>query len=377
MGRFHVELKKVVDDSYDIEIGYNLFDSLINDLKDGMVKGVYKYAIVTDSIVGKLYGEDLCKSMKENGFNVEMFVFSAGEKSKTRKTKEFIEDEMLKKQYRRDSCIIALGGGVVTDIAGFTAGTFGRGIPFINYATTVLAAADASVGGKTAVDTDLATNLIGLINQPVKVYIDVDTWKTLPERQVANGLAETIKHACLADKEFFEYLEENIEKIVDKDKNIILDKEVCRKVSEKNCEIKYKVVQQDEREANLRQILNLGHTIGRAIETVSDYKLLHGEAVSIGMAAEVIMAHELGYMTEEEMNRVIALYKRINLPTTIPDYINNDELVQKLYTDKKVKSGVIRFVFQEGIGNVKQFEGGKYSTPISEEFVYKMLKKMR
>ena len=216
MGKFHVELKKVVDDSYDIEIGYNLFDSLINDLKDGMVKGVYKYAIITDSTVEKLYGQKLYELMKDNGFNVDLFVFPAGEKSKTRKTKEFIEDEMLKKEFRRDSCIIALGGGVVTDLSGFIAGTFGRGIPFINYATTILAAADASVGGKTAVDTELATNLIGIINQPVKVYIDVDTWKTLPERQIANGLSETIKHACLADKGFFEYLEENIEKIVDK-----------------------------------------------------------------------------------------------------------------------------------------------------------------
>lgn len=377
MGRFHVELKKVVDDSYDIEIGYNLFDSLINDLKNGMVKGVYRYAIITDSTVEKLYGQKLYDLMKENGFNVDLFVFPAGEKSKTRKTKEFIEDEMLKKEFRRDSCIIALGGGVVTDLSGFIAGTFGRGIPFINYATTILAAADASVGGKTAVDTELATNLIGLINQPVKVYIDVDTWKTLPKRQVANGLSETIKHACLADKDFFEYLEENIEKIVDKDKNIILDKELCKHISEKNCEIKYNVVQKDEREANLRQILNLGHTVGRAIETVSDYKLLHGEAVSIGMAAEVIMAHKLGYMTEEEKDRVIALYERINLPTKIPAYINDDELVKKLYTDKKVKSGVIRFVFQKGIGDVMQFEDGKYSTPITEDFVYEVIKEMK
>lgn len=377
MGKFHVELKKVVDDSYDIEIGYNLFDSLINDLKDGMVKGVYKYAIITDSTVEKLYGQKLYELMKDNGFNVDLFVFPAGEKSKTRKTKEFIEDEMLKKEFRRDSCIIALGGGVVTDLSGFIAGTFGRGIPFINYATTILAAADASVGGKTAVDTELATNLIGIINQPVKVYIDVDTWKTLPERQIANGLSETIKHACLADKGFFEYLEENIEKIVDKDKNIILDKEACKHISEKNCEIKYNVVQKDEREANLRQILNLGHTIGRAIETVSDYKLLHGEAVSIGMAAEVMMAHKLGYMTEEEKNRVIALYERINLPTKIPAYINDDELVKKLYTDKKVKSGVIRFVFQKGIGDVMQFEDGKYSTPITEDFVYEVIKEMK
>ena len=130
-------------------------------------------------------------------------------KSKVRKTKEEIEDAMLAKGYRRDCCVIAVGGGVVTDLAGFLAGTFGRGVPVIHYATTLLAAADASIGGKTAVDTDLATNLIGLIYQPKKVYVDIDAWKTLPKRHLINGLAETIKHACLADYELFTYLEEH------------------------------------------------------------------------------------------------------------------------------------------------------------------------
>lgn len=130
-----------------------------------------------------------------------------GEKSKTRQMKELVEDSMLEKGFRRDCCVVAVGGGVVTDLAGFVAGTFGRGVPFVNYATTLLAAADASVGGKTAVDTPLATNLIGLFNQPKKVYLDIDTWKTLPEKQISSGLAETIKHGCLGDKELFEYLE--------------------------------------------------------------------------------------------------------------------------------------------------------------------------
>ena len=207
MSTFQVELKKVVDDSYEIEIGFGLENKLISDIKNGLVGKITKFAVITDNVVKDLYAEGILKRLQEAGFRADLFVFEAGETSKTRRTKELIEDAMLEKEYRRDCCIIAVGGGVVTDLAGFVAGTFGRGVPFINYATTLLAAADASVGGKTAVDTPLATNLIGLFNQPEKVYLDIATWKTLPKRQVSSGMAETIKHACLASKEFFDYLD--------------------------------------------------------------------------------------------------------------------------------------------------------------------------
>ena len=267
---------------------------------------------------------------------------------------------MLAKGYRRDCCIIAIGGGVVTDIAGFIAGTFGRGVPFINYATTLLAAADASVGGKTAVDTPLATNLIGLFNQPKKVYIDIETWNTLPKRQIISGLAETIKHACIADKEFFEYLDNNMEAILS------LDKIACEHIAEVNCKIKYEVVMKDERESGLREVLNLGHTVGRAIETVSDYKLMHGEAVSIGLVAEVMLANKYNYVTDEEMKKVIMLLKKTGLPTEIPDYIDREALVKKLYTDRKVRDGKLRFVLQKGIGDVVEFEPGIFAKPIDE-----------
>ncbi|MGN1133169.1 MAG: 3-dehydroquinate synthase family protein, partial [Oscillospiraceae bacterium] len=215
--KFYCELKKVVDDSYDIEIGHSLSHTLVNDLKNGLCGNVQKFAVVTDSTVKELYGENIYDKLVSAEFKADLFVIPAGEKSKTREMKEFVEDSMLEKGYRRDCAVIAVGGGVVTDLAGFVAGTFGRGVPFVNYATTLLAAADASVGGKTAVDTPLATNLIGLFNQPEKVYLDIDTWKTLPQRQLSSGLSETIKHACLGDKELFEFLEENIEKIFEND----------------------------------------------------------------------------------------------------------------------------------------------------------------
>ena len=376
MSKFYVELKKVVDDSYDIEVGRNLFGTLIEDLKGSLGKDINQYVIITDSNVKELYGQKLYELLVKEGFKVDLISFPAGETSKVRATKEMIEDEMLAKGHRRDSCIIAIGGGVVTDLAGFVAGTFGRGIPFINYSTTILGSADASVGGKTAVDTPLATNLIGLIYQPKKVYIDLATWETLPKEQISNGLAETIKHACIADYAFFEFLEENLEKLLEPN-GIHNHAEICEHIAEKNCKIKYEVVRQDERETNLRQILNLGHTIGRAIETLSNYSLLHGEAVAIGLAMQVKIGEKLGYITAEEVGRVIDLLEKAGLPTKLLDDMTTKEVVQKLYTDKKVRKGKIRFVFQEGIGKIKRYEDGNYAIALEEDFIRKTINEVR
>ena len=370
MAKFQVELKKVVDDSYEIEIGHGLAEKLVEDIRNGLVGKIHKFAVITDTNVEPLYARTITDLLTKEGYQNDLFVFEAGEKSKTRQTKAQIEDAMLEKGYRRDCCIIAVGGGVVTDLAGFIAGTYGRGVPFINYATTLLAAADASVGGKTAVDTPLATNLIGLINQPEKVYLDIEAWKTLPEREIYSGLAETIKHACLADKSFFEFLEKHIEDIPD------LETSACEWIAEKNCQIKYHVVMKDERETGLREVLNLGHTVGRAIETVSDYRLLHGEALAIGLAAEVLLAEKLGYLSEKEGNRVVELLKRANLPTRIPDYIDREVLVKKLYTDKKVRDGRLRFVIQNGIGDIAVFGEEVYATPISEDVAREVIQQL-
>lgn len=370
MGTFGVSLKKVIDDSYNIEIGFSLENTLVNDLKNGLLGTVKKLAVITDSNVKELYADHIAALLTEAGFKVNTFVFPAGEKSKTRETKALIEDEMIKKEYRRDCCIIAVGGGVVTDLAGFIAGTYGRGVPFINYATSLLAAADASIGGKTAVDTPIATNLIGLFNQPKKVYIDIAAWKTLPERELYSGMAETIKHACMADKEFFSYLKEHMQGILS------IEKPACEHIAEKNCQIKYHVVEKDERESGLREILNLGHTVGRAIETVSNYRLLHGEAVSIGLVAEILLSRKLGYATEQDVKEVKNLLASAHLPVKIPDYIHRDDLVKKLYTDKKVRDGKLRFVIQRGIGEIVEFEKGVFSTPVEEKVIRTIIENM-
>ncbi|MCH5325134.1 MAG: 3-dehydroquinate synthase [Eubacterium sp.] len=368
--RFNCELRRVVDDSYQIEIGRDLSDELTRDLTRGLIKGVKKYAIVTDSTVRPLYAEPIRKKLTDAGFSSDIFEIPAGEKSKTRAMKEFIEDSMLEKGYRRDCCIIAVGGGVVSDLAGFTAGTFGRGIPFIIYSTTLLAAADASIGGKTAVDTPLATNLIGLFNQPKKVYIDINTWKTLPERELRSGLAETIKHGCLGSGSLFTFLEDNIEKI------FVCDDHACEYIANMNCEVKYKVVMKDERESGLREVLNLGHTVGRAIETVSGYELLHGEAVAIGLMAQVMLGMRLGYISPKNAERVKALLSRAGLPVSIPEYIDKRELVQKLYTDKKVRDGKLRFVFQKEIGDMMCFGKNQYGKEIAEEYIAEIIDMM-
>ena len=361
MGTVHVELKKTVDDSYEIEVGRSLADRLARDLERGLAGSLRRFALITDSNVEHLYAEPIRDRLLAAGFEGEIFTFPAGEKNKTRETKAGIEDRMLEAGYRRDCFVLAVGGGVVSDLAGFLAGTYGRGVPFINYATTLLAAADASVGGKTAVDTPLATNLIGLFNQPKKVYIDIDCWSTLPAREISSGMAETIKHACLADGEFFEYLETETENILNGS-----DK-ACEQMARKNCEIKYRVVMKDEREAGLREVLNLGHTVGRAIETLSGYRLLHGEAVAIGLCAAYALSVYLGYATEEDAARVRNLLKRAGLPVGIPGYIDREELVRKLYTDKKVRNGRLRFVIPKGIGGIVEFRPGVFAEEVSEE----------
>lgn len=363
-------LKKVVDDSYDIDIGYCLEDRLINDLEEGLCYGYKRVAIICDSTVAPLYATPICRKLIDNGYDPKMFVFPEGERSKIRKTKELIEDDMLVSGFRKDCFVLAVGGGVVTDVSGFLAGTYGRGVPFINYATTLLAAADASVGGKTAVNTPLATNLIGMFNQPKKVYIDLDTWKTLPIRQISSGLAETVKHAMMADKEFFEYLENNVSGVFE------FENSVCEHVAEKNCEIKYRVVMKDEKEASLREILNLGHTVGRALETVSDYTLLHGEAVAIGLVAECELSKSRGLMTDDEVNRVKLLLNKCGLETNIPGYIDRNLLVEKLYTDKKVRGGKLRFVLQDGIGKVKQF-GDSWATFVNKSEIKRIIFNMK
>ena len=360
MDTFRVTLRRTVDDSYPIRIGAHLENALLADLNAGLLGGVRRLALLTDDTVAPLYARPLLDRLLAAGYQAQLFAFPAGELSKTRATKAALEDQLLAAGFRRDSAVINVGGGVVSDLGGFLAGTFARGVPFVNYATTLLAAADASVGGKTAVDTPLATNLIGLFCQPKAVYIDTACWATLPPRQLSSGLAETIKHGCLAHPDFFPWLEAHLDDLLS------LEPAACRHMAEENCRIKYEVVMQDERESGLREVLNLGHTVGRALETLSGYALLHGEAVSVGLVAETRLAVRLGTLTEADAARVKALLARAGLPTALPPGTDREALVQKLYTDKKVRGGKLRFVVQRGLGAMTEFAPGVWSTQVDE-----------
>ncbi|RPJ07232.1 MAG: 3-dehydroquinate synthase [Spirochaetaceae bacterium] len=371
MSVFHVPLVKTKDDSYDIQIGRALFKQCANDLAAGLCGKAHRFALITDSNINPLYGNTMLIHLKAAGITAELFMFPAGEASNTRETKAVLEDRMIESRFGRDSAVIALGGGVVSDLAGFLAGTFGRGIPFVVYSTTLLSAADASVGGKTAVDTPAATNLIGLFNQPKKVYIDLDTWDTLPSREISSGLAETIKHACMADIELFEFLEKNVEKLLPASSNI--NKDTALHIARRNCEIKYHVVAADPIEENLRQVLNLGHTVGRALETLAGFTLLHGEAVSVGLVAQLRLGVRYGYANEDDLVRVRTLLVRAGLPVKIPPGVKIEQLSDKLYTDKKVRKDTLRFVFQKGIGEMMQFDDGLWSRPVPEKDIKAVL----
>lgn len=375
MQTINVKIEKVINNSYEIEIGYDMFEKLVDDIKHKIVPNVYRYAIITDSNVAALYGYRLFELMKKQGFNVDIYSIPAGEKSKTRENKAEIEDKMLEAGFRKDSCIIALGGGVVTDLAGFLAATYCRGIPVINYATTFLAAADASIGGKTAVDTPLATNMIGLIVQPQKVYIDLKTWETLDDAQIENGLSETIKHACIADADFFEYLNANIDVIKERGRSDKRYIDMLEYICRKNIEIKYNVVTQDEQEDGLREVLNLGHTVGRAIEAASKYEISHGNAVSLGMVAQVLLGYNRGYVTDKQKDRVIEIYNKAGLPVTLNEKVKIENILDKMYADKKVRKGKIKFVFQKGIGDMMVF-GERFSDTVEKNEIEEALKKI-
>jgi 3-dehydroquinate synthase len=355
-----INLKREVDDSYDIEFGSNLFPKIAEDLREHPLGT--KYAIITDSNVGPLYAGALQKALAEQGLKSEVFTFEAGEGSKNSDVCMRIVGEMSKAKFGRDTAILALGGGVTGDMAGFIAAMFNRGIPYVQIPTTVLAQADSSIGGKTAVDTEYGKNLVGFFKQPAKVYIDVDTLKTLSDKDYRSGLAETIKHAVIFDREFFEYLEQNIEEIRSR------TAESALAIANANCRIKGYHVERDPNEKGLRRCLNYGHTAGHAIEKLSNYELSHGEAVSIGMMIAARIAEVLGYLSAEDVKRQEALLEAYDLPVHVPAGISVDDVIEVTTVDKKAKEGKARYALPVGIGKMHEF-GGEYATYVDNDIV--------
>lgn len=339
-----VNLKRNEDLSYDIVIGYGLFEQITTYLKTTL--NAHSYAIITDTKVERLYGQRLLESMNDASLNACLISFPQGERHKTRETKIYIENEMSKHKLGRDSAIVALGGGVVGDLAGYVAATYTRGIPFVQIPTTIVGCVDSSVGGKTGVDTPYGKNLIGAFYQPKAVLIDIATLETLPREEIRGGLAEVVKYGVIKDKNLFNYLEKYSHKIFS------YDTDALTHIIINSCKIKAHVVEEDEKESNLRKILNFGHTIGHALENLSDYSLSHGEAISIGMALEGQIAIDMNHWNVSEHKRLISLLRKIGLPTDIPESIDTSKMINVMKLDKKTREGQIEMTLPTSIGQM-------------------------
>ena len=349
--------------SYPIYIGRNNLDMVGELMKQKGLNG--KAACITNPTVGKLYGNRVIDSLGKAGFEVFRIDIPDGEEYKSLEWLSYIYDKLTEYKMERQSPIVALGGGVVGDIAGFAAATYLRGVPYIQVPTTLLSQVDSSVGGKTGVNHPKGKNLIGAFYQPKMALLDVDVLKTLGERDIKAGLAEVIKYRIIRDTGFFSFLEENYADVLKLGDGLLY-------VVKVSCGIKARVVEEDEKEAGIRSILNFGHTFGHAVETVTDYKeLRHGEAVAIGMAAAARMSFKLGLCSKDVCERIEGLLAKVALPIKLSDIdyqISAHDLFKVVELDKKAAGGNIKFVMVEDIGKVifKQMGISDFSIDLSE-----------
>lgn len=325
-----------------------------------------RFAIITDENCASLYGEKLLWSLKSSGLEAYLFSFPAGEQYKTRATKELVENQMFEKGLGRDTCVIGLGGGVVTDLAGYIAGTYCRGIPLVMIPTTILGMVDASIGGKSGVNVPYGKNLIGCTHQPKKILIDPLTLKTLPKKELASGIVEMIKHGLIADHGIFEYLEQHADQL------LTLDPEVLEKSISESCNVKIEIVQADEKEEGKRHLLNAGHTVAHALETLSHYAIAHGEAVAIGLLVEGYLAVLLGVLSQKDLDRIKSILVKYGLPLSLPGRFSDQAMLDAMALDKKSLKGRPRFVILERIGSPVAY-GGSYCTSPNEALIRKAL----
>ena len=304
-----------------------------------------KIAVVTNPVVGAIYLETVKSALTTAGFCVYVIEIADGEEYKSLETLNSIYDSLIEFGFDRKSLIVALGGGVVGDIAGFAAATYLRGIPFVQVPTSLLAQVDSSVGGKTGVNHIKGKNLIGAFYQPGLVLIDTATLVTLTEREYLSGLAEIAKYGVVLNRDLFGFMEVNVDKLLKRDTECLLN------VIKISCSIKASVVEKDEKEAGLRAVLNYGHTIGHAVETLTEYKkYTHGEAVAIGMAQAAKLSEAMGISDIAETERILALLHALRLPIEMP-YFTPTAYHEVLAQDKKARDGAINFVFNKGIGD--------------------------
>lgn len=345
----------VIVDTLRVELGERSYSIMIGaDILDRLGEAVVNLGcgprlfVVTNETVGPLYGERVKNSLIKAGFDLLYHELPDGEEYKSLQSAERLYTVALEGGLERGGAVVALGGGVIGDLAGFVAATYMRGVPYIQVPTTLLAQVDSSVGGKVAVNHPLGKNIIGCFYQPRLVFADVQVLRTLAPREVRAGLAEVIKYGVIRDASFFRYLEGNLEEI------LALDEEALITVIRRSCAVKAEIVEKDEREEGLRAILNFGHTVGHALEALTGYRVYrHGEAVAAGMAVASAIAAARGLLKGTERMRLIGLLQRAGLPVSFP--FNADDVVRILPRDKKAHRGWPRFVLPLSPGRVELF----------------------
>ena len=329
------------DRAYPIVIGNRAMHS--KEHLDRAIKG-QSVLIVTNDMVGPLYAAQLAETLSSLGKTVQVHMLPTGEQYKNLETLNTIFDALLENEYDRRTTIVALGGGVVGDMAGFAAASYMRGVPFIQIPTTLLSQVDSSVGGKTGINHPLGKNMIGAFYQPQLVLTDLNAFNTLPQKELSAGMAEVIKHGAIFDADYFAWLEHNMVELMAKDETCLTHAIV------RSCEIKAEVVAGDERESGQRAILNFGHTFGHAIEAGMGYGAwLHGEAVGAGMVLAADLSQRLGMLSAEDVARIRAVVQAAGLPIE-PPKLGVDRMIEMMKLDKKAEAGQIKFILLDGIG---------------------------
>lgn len=345
------------DRAYDVAIAPGGLDRLGIELTRGRLQAQTghsllgrKIVLVSNPTVFEHYGERAIASLTDAGFDVKSCILPDGEQYKTLDSIQTIYDAALAHRLERSSTLVSLGGGVIGDMTGFAAATWLRGIHFVQVPTSLLSMVDASIGGKTGVNHPQGKNLIGAFYQPQLVLIDPEVLSTLPPREFRAGMAEVIKYGVIWDQDLFEQLEA----APSLKTHAEVSTELLQTILTRSCQAKADVVSQDEKESGLRAILNYGHTLGHAVESLTGYTLVnHGEAVAIGMVAAGQIAVNIGWWSPDLQQRQIALIESTELPTHIPSSLSPDDIIETLQTDKKVKAGQVRFILPTDIGSVK------------------------
>ena len=347
------------------------------EVKAGSLQGIgdfakrvapaHRYAVITDSHVGPLYGSAAKESLGIDPNDV--LVIPAGENSKTRGSWGWVTDQLIERGFGRDSAIVALGGGVIVDLAGFVAATYMRGIPIVHVPTTLLAMIDASIGGKTGVDTQAGKNLVGAFHPPAGVLVDPQLLDSLPLRELRTGFAEALKHGAIANRGYFDSVVSAIPRVLygrgqagDSLADVIVG----------SIEIKSGIVARDEHEAGVRKVLNFGHTVGHAIEMLSGYSLAHGEAVAIGMTLESRIAERVQIAVEGTAKEIRSALTAAGLPVELPKNLDAARILEVMQADKKARAGSVRYALPRAIGEMAGAESG-WTVSVAESIVREVL----